>query len=170
MPFTPFHFGPGALVHSAAPKHISFLAFCGANVLVDVEPLYYMLTGQYPIHRFFHTYVGATVAGLIFVVLFMLVRRFGMPLLRILRLENLSVRALALGAFAGTYSHVLLDSLMHADMRALAPFSNATPLLGAISLRVLHGFCLIAGVAGLGIMFARRSNRSGQRQAPGSQL
>jgi hypothetical protein len=53
MPFTPFHFGPGALVHSAAPKHISFLAFCDANVLVDVEPLYYMLTGGYPIHRFF---------------------------------------------------------------------------------------------------------------------
>jgi hypothetical protein len=38
MPFTPFHFGPGAVVHSAAPKHISFLAFCGANVLVDVDP------------------------------------------------------------------------------------------------------------------------------------
>lgn len=157
MPFTPFHFGPGALVHSAAPKHISFLAFCGANVLVDVEPLYYMITGGYPIHRFFHTYVGATVAGLICVLLFALVRRFGMPLLRLLRRENLGVRAVALGAFAGTYSHVLLDSLMHADMRPFAPFSDATPLLGAISLRALHGFCVIAGAAGLGIIFARRS-------------
>ena len=32
MPFTPFHFGAGALVHSVAPKYVSFLAFCGANV------------------------------------------------------------------------------------------------------------------------------------------
>ena len=73
MPFTPFHFGPGALVHSAAPKHSSFLAFCGADVLVDVEPLYYMITGGYPIHRLFHTYVGATVPGVICVLLFALV-------------------------------------------------------------------------------------------------
>ena len=168
MPFTPFHFGPGALVHSAAPKHISFLAFCGANVLVDVEPLYYMITGGYPIHRFFHTYVGATVAGLIFVLLFALVRRFGMPLLTLLRLGNLSLRAVALGAFAGTYSHVLLDSLMHADMRPFAPFSDATPLLGAISLRALHGFCVIAGAVGLGIIVVRRSRpeRPSRARAP----
>jgi membrane-bound metal-dependent hydrolase YbcI (DUF457 family) len=161
VPFTPFHFGPGALVHSAAPQHISFLAFCGANVLVDVEPLYSMITGQYPIHRFFHTYVGATIAAVIFVLLFALVRRFGMPLLRMLRLENLNVRAVALGAFAGTYSHVLLDSLMHADMRPFAPFSDATPMLGAVSLRALHGFCLLAAAVGLAIIFARRSRSAG---------
>lgn len=127
MPFTPFHFGPAALVHSTAPRHISFLAFCGANVLVDVEPLYFMLTHQQPIHRFFHSYVGATVAGLIVVVLFALVRRFAMPVLQVLRLDNLSMRAVSLGAFAGTYSHVLLDSLMHADMRPFAPFSDDNP-------------------------------------------
>jgi membrane-bound metal-dependent hydrolase YbcI (DUF457 family) len=156
VPFTPFHFGPGAVVHSVAPQHLSFLAFCGANVLVDVEPLYYMLTHQYPIHRFFHTYVGATIAGVIFVLLFALVQRFAMPLLRILRLGDLSVRAVALGAFAGTYSHVLLDSMMHPDMRPFAPFSDANPLLTAVSLHALHGFCLVAGVVGLAIIFARR--------------
>ena len=76
MPFTAFHFGPGALVHCAAPKHVSFLAFCGANVLVDVEPLYFMLTHQWPIHRFFHTYVGATVAAAIVVAMFALAHGF----------------------------------------------------------------------------------------------
>jgi membrane-bound metal-dependent hydrolase YbcI (DUF457 family) len=148
MPFTPFHFGPAALLHSAAPKHISFLAFCGANVLVDVEPLYFMLTHQWPIHRFFHTYVGATVAAGIVVALFALVRRMTPGLLDQLRLRNLGVRAVALGAILGTYSHVLLDSLMHADMNPFAPFSNANPLLGAVFLNTLYGFCLVAGVAG----------------------
>jgi membrane-bound metal-dependent hydrolase YbcI (DUF457 family) len=160
VPFTPFHFGPAALIHSAAPKHISFLAFCGANVLVDVEPLYYMLTDQYPIHRFLHTYVGATIAGLIFVLLFALVRRFAMPLLRILRLEDLAVRAVALGAFAGTYSHVLLDSMMHPDMRPFTPFSDANPLLTVVSLKALHGSCVLAGVLGLGWIAYRRSQAS----------
>jgi membrane-bound metal-dependent hydrolase YbcI (DUF457 family) len=161
VPFTPFHFGPGALLHSAAPRHISFLAFCGANVLVDVEPLYYMLTDQYPIHRFFHTYVGATLAGLILVLLFALVRRFAMPLLRLMRLEDLGVRAVAIGAFAGTYTHVLFDSMMHPDMRPFAPFSDANPLLTLVSLRALHGFCLVAGLVGAGIIFARRSRSAG---------
>ena len=155
MPFTPFHFGPAALVHSTAPKHISFLAFCGANVLVDVEPLYFMLTHQWPIHRFFHTYVGATVAAGIVVALFALVRRVAPGLLDQLQLRQLDVRAVALGAFLGTYSHVLLDSLMHADMSPFAPFSAANPLLGAVFLNTLHGFCLVAGVVGAVVIGAR---------------
>ena len=52
MPVTPFHFGPGALVHALAPRYVSFLAFCAANVLIDVEPGYYMMVGQFPLHRF----------------------------------------------------------------------------------------------------------------------
>ena len=149
MPFTPFHFGPGALVHSAAPKHVSFLAFCGANVLVDVEPLYFMLTHQYPIHRFFHTFIGATVAAASVVGAFALVRKLA---------PRLSVRAVALGAIIGTYSHVLLDSLMHADMNPFAPFSDRNPLLGAVFLNTLHGFCLLAGLAGaivIGVRYFR---------------
>jgi membrane-bound metal-dependent hydrolase YbcI (DUF457 family) len=159
MPFTPFHFGPGALLHSAAPKHVSFLAFCGANVLVDVEPLYFMLTHQYPIHRFFHTYVGAAVAAGIVVGLFMLVRRVAPRLLDIFGLHNLSVRAVTLGAIAGTYSHVVLDSLMHADMQPFAPFSDANPLLGAVLLNTLHGFCLLAGLVGVVVIGARYLRR-----------
>ena len=46
MPITPFHFGPGAALHALAPKHVSFLAFAAANVIIDVEPLYFMLAGQ----------------------------------------------------------------------------------------------------------------------------
>jgi membrane-bound metal-dependent hydrolase YbcI (DUF457 family) len=160
LPFTPFHFGPGALVHSAAPKHISFLAFCGANVLVDVEPLYFMLTHQWPIHRFFHTYVGATVAAAIVVGMFALALGVAPRLLGTFGLRNLSVRAVALGAILGTYSHVLLDSLMHADMNPFAPFSDRNPLLGAVFLNTLHGFCLLAGVVGAIVIGARRYFRS----------
>jgi membrane-bound metal-dependent hydrolase YbcI (DUF457 family) len=155
MPFTPFHFGPGALVHSAAPKYVSFLAFCGANVLIDVEPLYFMLTHQYPIHRFFHTYVGATVAAMIVVGLFALVRRVATWLLYSFGLQSLTIRAVALGGFAGTYSHVLLDSLTHADMEPFAPFSDANPLLGAVFLNTLHGFCLAAGIVGVVVIGVR---------------
>ena len=160
MPFTPFHFGPGALVHAAAPKYVSFLAFCGANVLVDVEPLYFMLTHQYPIHRFFHTYVGATVAAGIVVGLFVLVRRVAPRVLDIFGLHTPQRARGGARCVPGTYSHVVLDSLMHADMHPFAPFSDANPLLGAVFLNTLHGFCLLAGLVGvvvIGLRYLRKS-------------
>ena len=159
MPITPFHFGPGAALHSAAPRYVSFLSFCAANVLIDVEPLYYMLTGQFRLHRFFHTYIGATLVAIATVLLFVGARR--VPLLpNIFQWRQLNTRAIALGAFLGTYSHIVFDSVMHADIRPLAPFSDANALLGLVSLRALHLFCVIAGALGVAVVLARTALRS----------
>lgn len=143
MPFTPFHVGPGAALHALAPRRLSFLAFCAANVLIDVEPLYYMLTHQHPLHRFFHTFAGALLVASATVGLFMLLRRAA-P--RDWTLPTLS--AVVVGALAGTLSHVLLDSIMHTDMAPFAPFSDLNPLLRIVSLDTLHLACVAAGLAG----------------------
>jgi membrane-bound metal-dependent hydrolase YbcI (DUF457 family) len=158
MPITPFHFGPGAAIHAIAPKHVSFLAFCIANVLIDVEPLYYMLSDQYPIHRFFHTYIGATVVAATTVVVFAVLRWFASRwwLPNLFRWQALTFLAVTLGAAAGTYSHIFLDSLMHHDITPLAPFSNANPLVQTVSMSVLHWSCLASGVAGLCLLGVRR--------------
>ena len=158
MPFTPFHFGPGAAIHSAAPKHVSFLAFCGANVLVDVEPLYYIATDQYPLHRFFHTYVGVTLIIFATVTLFLLIRWMSrmVALPNPFRWQQLPLHSVVLGAAFGGYSHIVLDSVMHADIRPLAPFSSANALYGWISIDHLHWFCVVAGLVGLGVIGIRR--------------
>jgi membrane-bound metal-dependent hydrolase YbcI (DUF457 family) len=158
MPITPFHFGPGAAIHAVAPRHVSFLAFCTANVLIDIEPLYYMLTDQDHLHRFFHTYVGASVVALATLVLFLgcrwFARRFWLP--NPFQWQALSVLAVAIGAAAGTYSHIVLDSVMHADITPLAPFSDGNPLYQLVSSSALHWFCLGAGVLALLILGIRR--------------
>jgi hypothetical protein len=56
MPFTPFHFGTGAAIKAAIPTRISFTVFCYAQVVTDFESGYFLLRGQYPVHRFFPTY------------------------------------------------------------------------------------------------------------------
>jgi membrane-bound metal-dependent hydrolase YbcI (DUF457 family) len=61
------------------------------------------------------------------------------------------------GAALGAYSHIVFDSLMHADMRPLAPFSDANPLLGLVPVGALHWFCIIAGLIGLAVTGARRA-------------
>lgn len=158
MPVTPFHFGPGAAVHAVAPKHVSFLAFCTANVVVDVEPLYFMLTHQYPLHRFLHTFVGAAVGALLTVALFAFARwfsrRFWLP--NLFKWKELGLLPVALGALAGTISHVLLDGVMHRDIRPFAPFSADNPLLGVVSLGVLHLVCVGSGIVAIGVIGVRR--------------
>ena len=99
-------------------------------------------------------------AAAIVVAMFALAHGFTPRLLDELGLRKLGVRSVALGAIIGTYSHVLLDSLMHADMHPFAPFSDRNPLLGAVFLNTLHGFCLLAGVVGAIVIGARRYFRS----------
>jgi hypothetical protein len=41
-----------------------------------------------------------------------------------------------------------LDSIMHADMRPFAPWSDASPLLGILSIGGLHVACLVSGMLG----------------------
>ena len=160
MPITPFHFGPGAVLHAVAPRHVSFLAFCAANVLIDVESLYNLVNQRHPVHAFFHTYVGANFVIVAVVILFAAARWFAVRLWlpNILRWRDLSFHQVVVGAALGAYSHVVLDSVMHSDIRPLAPFSSANALLGALSLSMLHIACVVLGLLGvLGATLVRES-------------
>lgn len=150
MPFTPFHFGAGAALHALAPRHVSFLAFCAANVLIDVESLVNLVGRRHPVHAFFHTYVGATLVIVATVALFAAARHWAQRLRwpDPLQWQSLSKCQVVFGAAFGAYTHVLLDSVMHSDIQPLAPFSTANPLLLALSLDALHLGCLLLGVAG----------------------
>lgn len=158
MPFTPFHFGPGALLHASAPKHVSFLGFCAANVLIDFESLYNLVLGHHPVHAFFHTYVGATPVIGATILLFLALRgfasRYWLP--NFFAWRELTARQVAIGATLGAYSHVLLDSIMHADSRPFSPFSQSNPLLAWISIGTLHLACVAFGVIGIAVLAVRR--------------
>jgi membrane-bound metal-dependent hydrolase YbcI (DUF457 family) len=56
----------------------------------------------------------------------------------------------------GGWSHVFLDSLMHADLRPLAPFSDTNAMLDLISVDKLHIACLWSFVAAAGVWGIRR--------------
>jgi membrane-bound metal-dependent hydrolase YbcI (DUF457 family) len=166
MPITPFHFGPGAAIHALAPRHVSFLAFCTTNVLIDVESLYNLINRRNQVHAFFHTYVGATIVIATTVVLFYFfkwfARKFWFP--NILGWQDLSARQVVIGAALGGYSHVALDSVMHLDIRPLAPMSDANALLSIVSLSKLHWACIALGLAGM-LGVAVRKALAGERAA-----
>jgi len=158
VPITPFHFGPGAAIHAIAPKYVSFLAFCSANILIDIEPFYYMATGQYPLHRFFHTYIGATIitvaTALIFFAALKLASRVKLP--NLFQWQSLNSFPIWLGAAVGSYSHIVFDSVMHSDIVPLLPFSETNVLYQFVSLGELHLFCVFAALSGVVIIGIRR--------------
>jgi hypothetical protein len=157
MPVTPFHFGPGLLLHAMAPRRVSFMAFCAANVAIDVESLVNLVRGNEPVHAFFHTFVGATLAGSATAATMGLAcrlgRRWRWP--DLFGWLSLTPRRLTAGALLGAWTHVVLDCVMHRDIRPFSPFSQANPLLGLVSLDTLHLGCVGAGVAGALLLGSR---------------
>jgi hypothetical protein len=168
MPFTPFHLGPGALIKSLLGRYCSFMLFGFTQVVIDLESLYYIVTGGFPIHRFFHSWLGATV--LLPVVLIgkpmsefalWLGYRYFQPAV----LDNankpwrISWIAAMIGTAIGLYSHILLDSVMHSDMRPFAPLTDKNNLLYFVSVEHLHWFCVITGVVGGAIYLFRKKRK-----------
>ena len=164
MPFTPFHFGPGVALKAAAPRHFSFTLFVFTNVAIDVEPLVYLLSDDYPVHRFFHTYAGATLAAVACYfagrpVCSWAIRvwnsRLSAGQARWLEVEpRIAALPAAIGAATGAWSHVLLDSLMHADMRPFAPFSAMDGMYRFFSFAEIHAFCALSGALGFAVLAA----------------
>lgn len=162
MPFTPFHFGPGLLVKSLAPRRFSWTAFATAQVLIDCETMYHILKHEYPLHRELHTFVGATSAGLATAALLLGLRRLAPgPVARAELFSpdlkpEVSTAGIVAGALVGGASHPFLDGLMHGDIRPFAPWTDANPLLGTVGLGALHLSCLAAALIGAALIWMRR--------------
>jgi hypothetical protein len=169
MPFTPFHFGPGAAIKAIALRRFSFTVFCFSQVVTDCETLYYMARGLYPWHRFFHTYVGATLAAILCIFVGRPICQFGLRIWAGWRdapfkeyfpaPTAISWSGAATGAFVGTYSHVFLDSIMHPDIRPFMPFSAANPFYLLIGPGTLHLVCFVLGLIGA-LHIASRNRRA----------
>ena len=161
MPFTPIHLGPGLAFKAMGGRHFSFMVFGGAQVLMDLEPLIGILQDRDVLHGVTHTGLGALVIGSVAAVI-------GKPIstlvLRWRKIAHppLTWLAAMTGAYVGTFSHVLLDAIMHADMAPAWPLLRGNPMLELISIDQLHLACLAAGVIGLpmALMRAKAQARS----------
>jgi membrane-bound metal-dependent hydrolase YbcI (DUF457 family) len=156
--------GPALVIKAAGGRHFSVLVFGIAQVAMDIEPLLGIINGWSVLHGWTHTWVGATLIGI--AVFFLapppcqwILRRWNRELefhkLHWLRSpEPVTCTAAATGAFIGTWSHVFLDSIMHADMLPLRPWSEANTLRGLLSIEALYLACFVAGLAGVALWLA----------------
>jgi hypothetical protein len=154
VPFTPFHLGPGAAFKAIGGGRFSFMVFGGSQVLTDIEPGIRMLSGDTVLHGASHTIVGAFLIGTISALIGKPISEFVLRMIR-MPYANLTWTASATGAFAGTYSHLILDAILHSDVMPWSPLSDSNGILGLISPASLHITCLVLGAVGGVVVLVR---------------
>lgn len=151
MPFTPLHMGPGILLKALLQGSFSLMVFGWAQIVMDVQPLFVLLTGEGRLHGFSHTYVGATLLAIFSALSGKYLSEFGLRVLGISEKTNpvkITWWIAFTSAFIGTYSHVILDAIMHGDVEPYYPVSYVNNFLGLVTVNQLHQLCFIS--AGVG--------------------
>jgi hypothetical protein len=152
--------GPACVIKGLTGRSFSILIFGWSQVLIDLQPLVVLITGQGSLHGFSHTMLGATMLGIIAAVS----GRYGaiMVLQWTRRSHYLPINWTTtwLSAGIGVYSHLALDSIMHADVRLWFPISSGLhSSYGLLSNAQLTQFCLWSGFLGLVLIMGLKADR-----------
>jgi membrane-bound metal-dependent hydrolase YbcI (DUF457 family) len=155
MPFTPIHMGPGILIKSILQGSFSLMVFGWAQIVMDIQPLFVMISGEGHLHGFSHTYFGATLLAIFSAITGKYLSQLGLWILRVRESINIPIKwwVVFLSSFLGTYSHVFIDSIMHSDVQPFYPLNLDNPFLRVISVQDLHKYCVYSGLLGAVIFY-----------------
>ena len=156
MPFTPIHMGPGLLLKSIFQGGFSLMVFGWTQIVMDIQPLFVILTGEGHLHGFTHTYIGATFLAIFSGLTGKYLSEFGLKHFSLVKDPGFHLRwwVCFISAFLGSFSHVLLDSFMHSDIEPFYPFTLVNQLHGVISVSMLDKLCLYSGLVGIVLFYS----------------
>ena len=163
VPFTPFHMGPGILVKAILQGSFSLMVFGWAQIVMDIQPLFVLLTGEGHLHGFSHTYIGATLLAIFAAVTGKYLSQLGLWILQLRPSIYVGIPwwIAFLSAFIGCFSHVFIDSIMHSDLAPFSPLSSGNPFLGWLSVAALHKACVYSSLVGAAIYYSVLWHRKG---------
>jgi membrane-bound metal-dependent hydrolase YbcI (DUF457 family) len=172
MPFTPYHFGPSALIGLPLKRWIDIPVFVLANVVVDLEPLTVMVfRPDYPLHGYFHTFLFGGLVGLVWgLAAYLLLRPAFAFLMRVLRLSyQPGLLKMMSSGLLGIWLHVLTDSTLYKDMNPFWPIAG-NPLHAIIAYRTVFLICEVSLIAAIVIYLAYAISRfRKERSKPATQ-
>jgi membrane-bound metal-dependent hydrolase YbcI (DUF457 family) len=158
--------GPGILIKGALQNKFSLIIFGTTQVFIDIQPLVAILTGKGKLHGFSHSYIGSFLIAIFVTLTFKPLLDIITPLYNsCLRLSNKSIFHFGsstswgvafFSACIGSFSHIALDSIMHAEMYPLYPLALGNNLLGIISTQELYRYCVYCFWGGLVIFLIVR--------------
>lgn len=164
MPITPYHFGPSGFIGLAFRKWLDIPVFVLANVIVDIEVLFY---AEWPVHRHAHTLlIGAVVGALWGAAAYPLRPLFG-KLMHAFRLSyQTSLRKMIISGILGAWFHVLIDGTYHWDVHMFWPhrstwlWRTVAPHLGKNQIKDICVAFFLAAVVVYAFAIAPKSDRT----------
>ncbi|MGH1541761.1 MAG: metal-dependent hydrolase [Arenicella sp.] len=155
MPFTPIHMGPGILVKALLQGSFSLMVFGWTQIVMDIQPLIVLITGEGHLHGFTHTYLGASILAIVAALSGKYLSQVGLTILEIEGNKRINIAwwVAFLSAFIGSFSHVYLDSIMHSDVQPFFPVILSNQFHGMVSVPVLHKICLYTGLLGAALYY-----------------
>lgn len=150
--------GPGILIKAILQGSFSLMVFGWTQIVMDLQPLIVIITGNGHLHGFTHSFIGATLIALFSGLTGKYLSEVGLRILGIWRDPALRIlwRVAFLSAFLGSFSHVVLDGIMHQDLEPFYPFTSFNGFLGMLSVETLHKLCLYSGLFGAIIFYGVR--------------
>jgi len=165
MPFTPFHFGPALFIGLLLFSLFDLPTLMVSSVVVDLEPFSVLLFQlNYPLHGFFHSYLGGTILAVVVAVAMVIARGFIEKIMSAFKLQQKSsFKKILITSMLGVYSHIFLDSFLYREMKPFYPLEfNPFPSLASLFPRytLIYGFCSISFIFGLVLYAYRRRSLS----------
>ncbi len=156
MPFTPIHMGPGMMIKAVLQGSFSLMVFGWTQIVMDLQPLFVIITGEGHLHGFTHTYVGAVLIAIFSALTGKYLSEQGLRLLDLQFEKSIKIEwwVAFVSAFIGSFSHVLLDSIMHTDVEPFYPLTLTNDIHGLISIAALHNICFASGIVGIVIYYS----------------
>ncbi len=149
MPFTPFHLGPALLIGLIFFPLLYLPAVLLGSIIVDVEPLSFLILGLPVLHLFFHTFLGATILALILALVVFLLQELLGNIMAIFRLpQKASPLNITFAVLIGAYSHVILDAFLYSEIQPFWPLLG-NPFLGLVSSSMVYLFCIICFIVAI---------------------
>jgi membrane-bound metal-dependent hydrolase YbcI (DUF457 family) len=157
VPFTPFHLGPALLFGLALSVIFDLSTLLVASVIPDLEPfcvMYFHVYG-YPLHGFFHSYLGASILAVFVALIIYPLRGWLYRVLTVFGVsQKSSFRKIFFTSFFGAYLHVFLDSFLYEEMNPLYPLLG-NPFIDLLlpygAYRIIYGFCSLTALFGIAL-------------------
>ncbi|MHA1303536.1 MAG: metal-dependent hydrolase [Candidatus Heimdallarchaeaceae archaeon] len=154
MPFTLYHIGFAILLIAIFPR-LDFVALFLGTVMMDIEPLIYILFGLGELHGVFHSLLGVITLFIPIVCMSKIINMFLESQIGVN--VNFSWGYSIFSSLLGLLSHILFDAIIYPEMMFFYPFSQRTGFLfGLWSSRVDYLILVIMAVVGLCIYVIRK--------------
>lgn len=125
MPFTPIHFGFAIFIFSILP-FLDPIALLIGVVIIDVEPIFYLITGIGQMHGIMHSTLGVIVFLIPTSFMSWLCYKY-MKLDRYLPKYNVYLSLFS--GILGLFSHIFFDAILYSEIMFFYPFSNTNGIL-----------------------------------------